>query len=51
MINELRKLDFDVLACNHAEVVLINEFSDEVAELVSALLSVRIPAIEIVGSG
>ena len=50
MFDALRDAGFDVEARNHAGAILSQEFPDEVAELTAALLGVRIPAAELIGS-
>jgi hypothetical protein len=51
MIDELRAAGFDVLTRNHAEAILLGDFSGETAELVAALKGFAIPAAELIGSG
>jgi len=47
----LRAAGFDVAARNHAAAILSVDFPAQTAELTDALLAVRIPVTEIVGSG
>ena len=51
MLDRLRQAGFDVLTKNHAAAILSVDFPDEVAELVAALLAVRLPVAEIIASG
>lgn len=51
MFDRLRKRGFDLLVSNHAEAILSVDFSEQVAELVDALLDFSLPMAEIIGSG
>ena len=51
MFDKLRDAGFDIETRNHAEAILSVDFPQESDELVAALLSVAIPAVELVASG
>jgi hypothetical protein len=51
MLEDLRAAGFDVATRNHAEAILRHDFPAETAELVAALLALRLGAAEIVASG
>jgi hypothetical protein len=51
MFGKLRDLGFDLAIRNHAGSILAGEFPEVVGELEAALLAVRIPVEELVGSG
>lgn len=51
MFDALRELGFDVETRNHAEAILSHDFPDQMSELIGALMDVRIPVSELIGSG
>lgn len=51
MFERLRELGFEIAFASHAEAILSIDFPEIVGSLESALLDVRLPITEIVGSG
>lgn len=51
MFERLRELNYEITFASHAEAILGVDFPDIVRELEAALLDVRLPITEIVGSG
>lgn len=51
MFDRLRELDYEITFASHAEAILAVDFQDIVAQLEEALVGVRLPITEIVGSG
>lgn len=51
MFERLRELGFEIAFASHAEAILDGDFPDIVRDLEAALLDVRLPITEIVGSG
>ena len=51
MFERLKAAEFDVEIRNHAGAILTVDFPEVAAELEEALLEVRIPAEELIGSG
>lgn len=51
MFEALRAAGFDIETRNHAGAILAGDFAAEAAELIAALLKVRIPARELIASG
>lgn len=51
MLGDLRDQGFDLLTRNHAEAILVQDFADELAQLVLALSAFRIALPELIGGG
>ncbi|WP_126974538.1 BglII/BstYI family type II restriction endonuclease [Frigidibacter oleivorans] len=51
MLDRLREAGFDVATRNHAQAILAADFADETAELIDALLTMRLDVREIITSG
>jgi Restriction endonuclease BglII len=51
MFDRLRELGYEITFASHAEAILAVDFQDIVAQLEEALVGVRLPITEIVGSG
>ena len=51
MFDRLRELGYEITFASHAQAILSVDFPDIVRELEQALLDVRLPIAEMVGSG